>query len=115
MGFARLTFGQLVDRAAGQWGDREALCFEGRRRTFARPRDETDRVARVLIAATTLICADRSDPIDYPAMVEELLSGLREQPPEALAFPSAPALRCVILLSEEARRLGAQTTEPVPA
>jgi len=154
MGFAGLTFGQLVDRAADQWGDREALCFEGRRWTFAQFRDETDRVARGLIAAgigpgehvclwlvnrpeylflffaiakvgailvpintrfrtrdmayvvtqsdaTTLICADRSGPIDYLAMVQELLPGLREQPPEALAIPSAPALKRVILLSDE--------------
>jgi fatty-acyl-CoA synthase len=40
-----------VDRAAERWGDREALCFEGRRWTFAQFRDETDRVARGLIAA----------------------------------------------------------------
>jgi fatty-acyl-CoA synthase len=33
--FEKLTFGQLVDRAAERWGDREALCFEGRRWTFA--------------------------------------------------------------------------------
>jgi fatty-acyl-CoA synthase len=46
-----LTFGRLVDHAAERWGDREALCFEGRRWTFAQLRDETDRVARGLIAA----------------------------------------------------------------
>ena len=51
MGFAGLTFGQLVDRAAERWGDREALCFEGRRWTFAEFRDETDRAAKALIAA----------------------------------------------------------------
>ena len=152
--FEKLTLGQLVDRAAERWSDREALCFEGRRWTFAQFRDETDRVARGLIAAgiapgehvclwlnncpeylftlfavakigavlvpintrfrtrdmayivtqsdaTTLICAERSGPIDYLAMIEELLPGLREQEAESLAMPSVPALRRVILLSEQ--------------
>ena len=152
--FEKLTLGQLVDRAADQWGDREALCFEGRRWTFAQVRDETDQVARGLIAAgiapgehvclwlnnrpeylfiqfalakigavlvpintrfrthdmayivtqsdaTTLISAQRSGPIDYLAMIEELLPGLREQSPEALSIPSAPALKRLILLSDQ--------------
>jgi fatty-acyl-CoA synthase len=51
MWFEKLTFGQLVDRAAERWGDREALCFEGRRWSFAQLRDETDRAAKGLIAA----------------------------------------------------------------
>jgi fatty-acyl-CoA synthase len=149
-----LTFGQLVDRAAERWGNREVLCFEGRRWTFAQFRDETDRVARGLIAAgigpgehaclwlnncpeylftlfavakigailvpinarfrshdmgyvvtqsdaTTLIAAARSGPIDYLAMIEELMPGLGGQPPEALSIPSVPALKRVILLSDE--------------
>jgi non-ribosomal peptide synthetase component E (peptide arylation enzyme) len=50
MWFEKVTFGQLVDQAAERWGDREALCFEGRRWTFAQFRDETDRVANALIA-----------------------------------------------------------------
>jgi fatty-acyl-CoA synthase len=151
--FEKQTFGQLVDRAAERWGEREALCFEGRRWSFAEFRDETQRVARGLIAAgvgpgehvclwlgnrpeylfilfaiarigavlvpintrfrtrdtayivtqsdaTTLICADRSGQIDYLAMVEELLPGLRQQAADALAIPAAPALRRVILLGE---------------
>ena len=149
-----LTFGRLVDQAAERWGDSEALCFEGRRWTFAQFRDETDRVARGLIAAgiapgehvclwlnncpeylftlfavakigavlvpintrfrthdlgyvvtqsdaTTLIAAARSGPIDYLAMIEELLPGLREQPADALSIPSVPALKRVILRSDE--------------
>src|SRR5437763_520087 len=132
MGFEKLTFGQLVDQAAERWGDAEALCFEGRRWSFAQFRDETDRVAKGLIAAgiepgenvclwlnncpeylfaqfaiarigavlvpintrfrthdmgyivsqsdaTTLISAQRSGPIDYLAMIEELLPDLRQQ------------------------------------
>lgn len=51
MGVESLTFGQLLDWAVDRWADREALCFEGRRWTFAEFRDETDRVARGLIAA----------------------------------------------------------------
>src|SRR5262245_58739596 len=42
MWFEKSTFGQLVDLAAERWGDREALCFEGRRWSFAQFRDETD-------------------------------------------------------------------------
>jgi hypothetical protein len=34
MWFEKLTFGQVVDRAAERWGDREALWFEGRRWSF---------------------------------------------------------------------------------
>ncbi len=45
------TFGQLVDRAADRWGEREALCFEGRRWSFAALRDEVDRAAKALVAA----------------------------------------------------------------
>ncbi|HZO29035.1 MAG TPA: AMP-binding protein [Chloroflexota bacterium] len=153
----QLTFGQLVDRAAERWGDREALCFEGRRWTFAQLRDETDRVARGLIAAgiepgehvclwlnnspeylftlfaiakigavlvpintrfrtrdmayivtqsdaTTLISADRSGPVDYLAMIEDLhlLPDLSRQEPGAISAPHLPALRRVILLSDQA-------------
>src|SRR5262245_10003148 len=51
MWYDKLTFGDVVDRAADQWGDREALFFEGRRWSFAELRDETDRAARGLIAS----------------------------------------------------------------
>src|SRR5918911_1143882 len=51
MWFEKLTFGQVVDRAADRWGDREALCFEGRRWSFGEFRAETDRAAKGLIAA----------------------------------------------------------------
>ena len=42
MWFEKLTFGQLVDRAAERWGEREALCFEGRRWSFAEIPREID-------------------------------------------------------------------------
>jgi fatty-acyl-CoA synthase len=50
--------------------------------------------------ATTLITAQRSGLIDYLAMVEELLPGLREQQAGALEIPTVPALRRVILLGD---------------
>src|SRR3954471_5009766 len=148
MQLEKLTFGQLVDRAVERWSDREALCFEGRRWTFAQFRDETDRIAKGLIAAgitpgehvclwlnncpeylltqfaiarigavlvpintrfrthdmgyivsqsdaTTLIGAQRSGPIDYLAMIEELLPDLRQQTPDHLSAPGTPALKRV--------------------
>jgi len=51
MWFEKLTFGDLIDRAAVRWPEREALCFEGRRWSFAQLRTEVDRAARALIAA----------------------------------------------------------------
>ena len=153
MWFEKLTFGQLVDRAAEQWGDREALCFTGRRWSFTQFREETDRATKGLIAAgvepgdhvclwlanrpeylfiffaiarigtvivpintrfrtrdmayvvtqsdaTTLISADRSGPVDYVPMIQELLPALSAQLPGAFSVPSVPALRRVILLAD---------------
>ncbi|MEO8605653.1 MAG: AMP-binding protein [bacterium] len=153
MWIEKQTFGELIDRAARRWPEREALVFEERRWTFAQQRDEVDRAARALIAAgvgqgehvclwlgnrpehvflffavakigavlvpmntrfrtrdmayivtqsdaTTLITADRAHGVDYLAMVEELLPGLRAQPADAVAIDAAPALRRVILLGE---------------
>jgi fatty-acyl-CoA synthase len=51
MWFQKLTFGDLIDRAADRWGEREALCAEGRRWSFTALRDEVDRAAKALIAA----------------------------------------------------------------
>ena len=45
-----LTLGDLVDRAAARWGEREALVFEDRRWTFRAFRDDVDRAARGLLA-----------------------------------------------------------------
>ena len=46
----RATLGMLPERAARRWGGREALCFRGRRTTFADLAAGVDRVARGLIA-----------------------------------------------------------------
>jgi fatty-acyl-CoA synthase len=152
-GFEKLTFGQLVDRAAERWGGREALAFGGRRWSFSAFRDETDRAAKALIAAgvepadhvclwlansaeylfifyavarigavlvpintrfrtrdmayivrqsdaTTLISVDRSGPVDYMRMIEELVPGLHQHVTGELAEPATPALRRVILLGD---------------
>jgi len=153
MWIEKQTFGDLIDRAAARWPEREALSYEGRRWTFAEQRDEVERAARALIAAgvapgdhvclwlgnrpefvflffavakigavlvpvntrfrtrdmayvvtqsdsTTLIAAAAAPGVDYLAMIEELLPGLRTQPAGGLAIETAPALRRVILLAE---------------
>jgi fatty-acyl-CoA synthase len=124
--FEPITLGSLPARAAGRWGAREALCFRGRRWTFAELAAGVDRVARGLLAvgvrpadkvalwmlnrpewietafavfklgavlvpvntrlrtddvayileqshAGTLVLAERSGPVDYLAMVRELV------------------------------------------
>jgi fatty-acyl-CoA synthase len=48
--FATQTIGSLPERAAQRWGAREALCFQGRRWTFAELSAGVDRVARGLMA-----------------------------------------------------------------
>jgi len=47
---------------------------------------------------TTLITTARSGPVDYLAMIEELVPGLRQQDPEALAVAAFPELRRVVLI-----------------
>jgi fatty-acyl-CoA synthase len=48
--FGTQTLGALPGEAARRWGAREALCFEGRRSTFAELATGVDRFARGLIA-----------------------------------------------------------------
>ena len=50
--------------------------------------------------SATLIAADRSGPVDYLAMIHELLPGLKEADPRALALAEFPDLRRVVLLAE---------------
>ncbi|MCH7713656.1 MAG: AMP-binding protein [Chloroflexi bacterium] len=47
--FEKVTLGDLVDRAAGRFGDKEALCFEGRRWTFNQLQQDINRAARGLL------------------------------------------------------------------
>ena len=48
--FEKASMGALVDSAAARFGDRQALCYEGRRWSFADLKTETDRVAKGLLA-----------------------------------------------------------------
>src|SRR5512144_3431382 len=48
--FEKQTIGTLPAHAARRWGPREAVCFKGRRITFAELAAGVDRVARGLIA-----------------------------------------------------------------
>jgi fatty-acyl-CoA synthase len=47
--FEKRTLGGLLDNAAQRFGAREALCFEGRRWTFAQIQEQVNRTARGLI------------------------------------------------------------------
>ena len=49
--FEKPTFAGLLDAAGARWGDREALCFDERRWSFAEFSAETERAARALAAA----------------------------------------------------------------
>jgi non-ribosomal peptide synthetase component E (peptide arylation enzyme) len=48
--FEKQTLGSLPERAARRWGSREALCFKGRRLTFADLAAGVDRAAKGLVA-----------------------------------------------------------------
>jgi fatty-acyl-CoA synthase len=48
--FPKESIGNLPALAAERWGDRETLCFEGRRWSFSGMASEVDRTARALIA-----------------------------------------------------------------
>src|SRR5678815_4976669 len=149
--FEKQTLGSLPERAARRWGSREALCFKGRRLTFADLASGVDRAAKGPIAlgirpgdkvalwllnrpewieaafavmkigavlvpintrmrtedvayivdqsdSTALILAERSGPVDYLAMVRELV-------PEGAA-PGAgrlPKLQQLVVLGDTPR------------
>jgi fatty-acyl-CoA synthase len=150
--FEKQTLGSLPERAARRWGAREALCFKGRRLTFADLAAGVDRAAKGLIAlgirpgdkvalwllnrpewieaafavmkigavlvpintrlrtedvayiahqsdSTALILAERSGPIDYLAMVRELVP-----PGVAAAATRLPKLRHIVLFGDELRQ-----------
>jgi fatty-acyl-CoA synthase len=48
--FEKVAMGTWVDRAADNFGSREALCYEGTRWSFADLKAETDRAAKGLLA-----------------------------------------------------------------
>jgi fatty-acyl-CoA synthase len=151
--FPKYTLGSLPERAARRWGAREALVFQGRRRSFDELSAGVDRLARGLIGlgvtpgekvalwmvnrpefieamfavlkigavlvpintrfrtddvayvlgqsdATTLVIAERSGPIDYLAMVRELVPSLAGG---AAREPRFPHLRRVISVGDAPR------------
>ncbi len=48
--FEKITYGELVNRAAAKYGDKEFMYFEGKRWSFNQVKEETDRAARGLMA-----------------------------------------------------------------
>ena len=48
--YVKQTIGRLPERAARQWGPREALAFQGRRWTFAEVHARVDAMAKGLLA-----------------------------------------------------------------
>lgn len=46
---AKYTLGELMDRAAQSYGDREALFFKGKRWSFSQLKEQTDQAAKGLI------------------------------------------------------------------
>lgn len=153
--FEKITYGELVNRAAARYGDKEFMVFEGQRWSFRQVRAEIDRAARGLMAlgmqpgdkvslwlvnrpewvfvqfalakigavlvpintqfrtrdldyvvrqsdTTTLIAADRSGPIHYVAMIQELFPELATAPRDNLSLAAFPALKRVVMLSDHA-------------
>ena len=149
--FKKTTIGNLVDDAARQFANREALYFNGRRWTFGQFQEDVERAAKGLIDlgvapgekvslwmpncpewlhicyavaqigavllpintrlrtadlqyvlqqsdTATLIIKDRSGPVDYLAMVEEVCPEILSSDSESLNCESFPELRRVVVL-----------------
>ncbi len=172
--FEKITYGELVNRAAARYGDKEFMVFAGQRWSFRQVRAEIDRAARGLMAlgiepggkvslwlvnrpewvfiqcavvkigavlvpintqfrtgdldyvvrqseTMTLIAADRSGPIDYTWMIQELCPELATAPRDNLSPAAFPRLKRVVILSDqpypgtyswqEVLALGAQVSE----
>jgi fatty-acyl-CoA synthase len=153
--FEKVTIGAQLDRIAQRFGAREALVFQGRRWSFQRLKEDSDRAACGLMQcgvqpgdkvalwlpnrpewlhiqfavakigailvpintrfrpvdlayvlyqsdSTTLISTDRSGPVDYAAMVRELLPELDTcDVPQTLRSAAFPELRRVVLVSAQ--------------
>ena len=48
--YRKRTLGGILQEAAKRWGEREAFSFNGERWTYTQFNDETNRVAKALIA-----------------------------------------------------------------
>lgn len=154
--FTKHTLGGLLDDAARRFGPREALCFEGRRWTFAQLQEDVDRTARGLIQlgvrpgdkvslwmpnrpewvhillavakigavlvpintrfrtadleyvlrqsdTSTLITVDRSGPVDYLSMVQEVCPEIAGGAGTVLLSQRFPELRRVVVLGTDQR------------
>ena len=150
----KITYGELVNRAAAKYGDKEYMVFAGQRWSFRQVQAAIDRTARGLMAlgvqpgakvslwlgnrpewvfiqfalakigavlvpintqfrtadldyvvrqsdTTTLIAADRSGPVNYIAMMQELCPELTTAPRDNLLPAVFPALQRVVLLSDQ--------------
>jgi fatty-acyl-CoA synthase len=147
--YEKQTMGRLPERAARQWGPREALAFQGTRWTFAALSERVDAVAKGLLAlgvapgdrvalwmvnrpewieamfaimkigavlvpvntrfrtedmayvlgqsdATAVIMAERSGPIDYLALMRQVVPELGPAPDSRLPF-----LKHVVVLGKK--------------
>lgn len=152
--FEKLTYGELVNRAAAKYGAKEYMVFEGRRWSFQQVRDEIDRAAKGLMAlgvqpgekvslwlvnrpewvflqfalakigavlvpintqfrtgdldyvvrqsdTTTLIAADRSGPVHYIGMIQELCPELATAARDNLALARFPHLKRILIVSQQ--------------
>ena len=148
--YEQQTIGRLPERAARQWGAREALAFQGQRWTFAELSARVDATAKGLLQlgiapgdkvalwmvnrpewidamfavmkigavlvpvnsrfrrddmayvlgqsdAVAMLLAERSGPVDYLAMMREVVPDLGARPDVRF-----PVLRHVVVLSERA-------------
>jgi fatty-acyl-CoA synthase len=152
--FEKITYGELMNRAAARYGDKEFMMFAGQRWSFRQVQAEIDRSAKGLMAlgiqpgdkvavwlvnrpewvfvqfalakigailvpvntqfrtgdldyvirqsdTSTLIAADRSGPINYLGMIQELCPELATATREQLTLAAFPALARVVILSPQ--------------
>jgi fatty-acyl-CoA synthase len=152
--FEKITYGELVNRAATRYGDKAFMVCAGQRWSFRQVRVEIDRTARGLMAlgiqpgdkvalwlvncpewiflqfalakigavlvpintqfrtsdldyvirqsdTSTLIAADRSGPVNYLAMVQELCPELATVPRQELSLAAFPALKRLVIVSPQ--------------
>src|SRR5882672_2254956 len=121
--YVKQTIGRLPERAARQWGPREALAFQGRRWTFAQMHARVDAAAKgllslgiapgdkvalwmvnrpewidamfAIIKIGAVLVPDRSGSVDYFGMMREVVPALGSRPDTRF-----PCLRHVVVLSD---------------
>ncbi len=167
--FAKVTLGEMLDRAAERFGTREALTYAGQRWSWQALQEDCDRAAQGLMQcgiqagehialwltnrpewlhilfavakvgavlvpintrfrsmdleyvlsqseSTTLITTDHSGPIGYLDMVRQVIPELDVcTTPQTLCSAAFPALRRVIVLSEQSHPGTLRWTDVVTA